>query len=37
MTNHNTTAANMDLDSMITYLEDMLSETMQFIAEGVHL
>jgi tape measure domain-containing protein len=36
MNNQNTIASNMDLDGVVTYLEDKLYETMVVAAEGVH-
>lgn len=36
MTNNNQISSEMDLDGVVTYLEDKLWETAQVVAEGVH-
>lgn len=36
MQNNNTIGSNMDLDGMVSYLEDKLYESMEIAAEGVH-
>lgn len=37
MTNHNNISSEMDLDGIVTYLEDKLYETMVIASEGVHV
>ena len=36
MQNNNSINSNMDLDGMVSYLEDKLYESMEIAAEGVH-